>query len=158
VHGALASKLTQKIFHRKGLRRQLRKNHPFVWRFEQQLYCYYLNCRSEDKILGTRMMRYRDFTCAEEMRYSGYKTIKDAGWHFTWMGGVERIRQKMFSYCHQEFNKPEFTTPELIAERISAAQSVIGRDRKLKFVPVDESLPRYVRENQKKFEHWIKPL
>ncbi len=158
AHGALSSKLTQAIFHRRGLRRHLRKNHPYVWRFEMQQYSYFLNCRVENPMFGTRMMRYRDFTRAEEMRYSGYKTVKDAGWHFNSMGGVERIRLKMFSFCHQEFNKPEFTSPEHIAKCINNAESPVGRDIKLKFVPIDDTFPRFVREHPEKFTDWIKPL
>jgi beta-1,4-mannosyl-glycoprotein beta-1,4-N-acetylglucosaminyltransferase len=159
VHGALSSKLTQKIFHRKGLRRLLRKNHPFVWRFEQTRYCHFLNCHSSDTGYGTRMMRFRDFTCAEEMRYSGYKTVKDAGWHFTYMGGVDRIREKIGAYCHQEFNQPQFTAPELIEERINGGRSVLGRDsEKLEFVPLDESFPRFILEHPEKFEGWVKSL
>jgi beta-1,4-mannosyl-glycoprotein beta-1,4-N-acetylglucosaminyltransferase len=102
VHGALSSRLTQKIFFRKGLRRLLRKNHPFVWRFEHTLYRYFMNTRSlrEPRCYGTVMLRYRDFTCANELRHSGYKTIPDAGWHFTYIGGVDRVREKIAAYAH----------------------------------------------------------
>jgi beta-1,4-mannosyl-glycoprotein beta-1,4-N-acetylglucosaminyltransferase len=158
VHGALASRFTQKIFHRKGLRRILRKNHPFVWRFEQRLYCYYLNCLSSDVLCGSRMTRFRDFICAEELRHSGYKTVKDAGWHFSYMGGVDRIRQKFDAYAHQEFNQPQFTAPELIAQRINGGQSVLGRAEKLEFVPVDGSFPSFIRQHPEKFSGWLKPL
>lgn len=158
AHGALGSKLTQKIFHRKGLKRTLRKHHPFVWRFEQRIYRHFLNCVSSELCYGTRMMRFRDFTGAEEMRYSGYKTVKDAGWHFTFMGGVERIRQKVAAYAHQEHNNPQFTAPEFIAERINEGKQLLEINAKLKFVPLDDSFPRYLREHPEKFSHLVKPL
>jgi beta-1,4-mannosyl-glycoprotein beta-1,4-N-acetylglucosaminyltransferase len=158
VHGALSSKLTQKIFHRKGLKRLLRKNHPFVWRFEQRLYRHFMNCLSPEKLCGTRMLRYRDFTCAEEIRYSGYKTVKDGGWHFSYMGGVERIREKIGAYCHQEYNTPEFTAPEIVAERINTGRSLFGFEEKLQFVPLDNTFPHYLVEHPEKFADWIKPL
>jgi beta-1,4-mannosyl-glycoprotein beta-1,4-N-acetylglucosaminyltransferase len=158
AHAAFSNKLTQKIFHRRGLRRTLRRHNPFVWRFEQRLYRHFLNCLSSEICHGTRMMRYRDFTCAEEMRYSGYKTIKDAGWHFTYMGGVDRIRQKIDSYCHQEYNQPQFTSPQLIEERINNGQTFLNLNEKLKFVPLDDSFPRYLREHPANFGHLIKPV
>ncbi|HTR40320.1 MAG TPA: hypothetical protein VMH87_01725 [Pseudomonadales bacterium] len=157
AHGALNSKLTQKIFHRRGLRRILRKSNPFVWRFQQSLYRHFLNCLSSDSCCGTRMMRFRDFTCAEEMRYSGFKTIKNAGWHFTFMGGVDRIREKLAAYAHQEKNQPQFTSPKIINESINGAKSFLGIDETLKFVPVDNSFPRYLLEHSEKFSHLIKP-
>jgi beta-1,4-mannosyl-glycoprotein beta-1,4-N-acetylglucosaminyltransferase len=158
AHGALSSKLTQKIFHRRGLRRHLRKHNPFVWRFEQRLYRHFLNCVSSIPWHGTRMMRFRDFTCAEEMRYTGYKTVRDAGWHFTYLGGVDRIREKVAAYCHQENNQPQFTAPEYIAERINAGRTLFGeKNETMEFVALDDSFPRYLREHPEKFSHLIKP-
>lgn len=158
VHAAFSNKITQKIFHRRGLRRTLRRHNPFVWRFEQRLYRHFMNCVSSELCYGTRMMRFRDFTCAEEMRYTGYKTVKDAGWHFTYMGGVDRIREKLAAYCHRENNQPQFTAPDYIAERINGAKSFLASNETLKFVPLDNSFPQYLREHPEKFSHWIKPM
>lgn len=158
AHNALSNKLTQKIFHRRRLRRILRKHHPFVWRFEQRLYRHFLNCVSSAPWHGTRMMRFRDFTSAEEMRYTGYKTVKDAGWHFSYLGGVERIRQKVAAYAHQENNHPQFTAPEFIAERINAGLTLFGENEKMEFVALDKTFPRFMLDNPEKFAGWIKPL
>jgi beta-1,4-mannosyl-glycoprotein beta-1,4-N-acetylglucosaminyltransferase len=103
------------------------------------------------------MMRFRDFTCAEEMRYTGYKTVRNAGWHFTYMGGVDRIREKIFAYAHQEHNQPQLSAPEFIAGRINAGHTLFGEDEKLEFVALDDSFPRYLREHREKFSHLIKP-
>jgi hypothetical protein len=156
VHGALSSKLTQKIFHRRGLRRQLRKNHPYIWRFEQQQYIHFLNARTPTISLGTRMLRYRDFTCAEEMRYSGYKTVKDAGWHFTWMGGVDRIRLKLASYAHQDLNQPQYNNPEVIADHLNRGLIMwADQEEPLEFVALDDSFPQYLRQQPEKFSHLL---
>ena len=103
------------------------------------------------------MMCFRDFTCAEEMRYTGYKTVKDAGWHFTYLGGVDRIREKVAAYCHQENNQPQFTAPEYISERINAGRTLFGETKeKMEFVALDDSFPRYLREHPERFSHLIK--
>lgn len=164
AHAALSSKLAQKIFHRKGLRRLLRKNHPFVWRFEQPIYLHFLNARALGISHGTRMLRFRDFTRAEEMRHSGYKTIPDAGWHFTWMGKADHIRQKMGATSHQNINKkilqdqPQSATPEIIASRFKRGVVLWDETMPLKFVPLDDSFPRYVMENREKYSYIIKPM
>jgi beta-1,4-mannosyl-glycoprotein beta-1,4-N-acetylglucosaminyltransferase len=160
VHGVLNSRLVKGIFHRKGLRRRLRRNHPFIWRFEHTIYRYFMNCRSlrPPFSYGTVMLRHRDFSTAEEMRHSGFKTVPGAGWNFTWMGGVERILKKIRSFAHQEANQPQFTDPRRINELIENGRYIFGDSDQLKFVPVDGTFPRYMLEHPEKFKHWIRPV
>ena len=160
THAALNSRLVKGIFHRKGLRSKLRNNHPFVVKFRQLLYRHFLNCRTVRPPFthGTRMLHFRDFSGAEEMRHSGYKIVEDGGWHFSFMGGVERIREKLAAYAHQERNLPQYTDPQVISERINRGTPLGGLDSELRFVPLDDSYPRYVLEHPEKFSSWIKPV
>jgi beta-1,4-mannosyl-glycoprotein beta-1,4-N-acetylglucosaminyltransferase len=155
AHGALASPLMRW----KGWRRLLRPHHPFILKFEQTFHCYYLNCVSvrPRHWQGTRMVRFRDFTTADEVRYSGRRVVPDGGWHFTFMGGAERIRRKLQAYAHTEFNQPQFTDPKVIDERINRGDSLFNQDAQLEVIPLDDSFPRFVREHPEKFAYWIKP-
>jgi beta-1,4-mannosyl-glycoprotein beta-1,4-N-acetylglucosaminyltransferase len=156
VHGAVSSKPLQTLLQRRGIRRLWRKNHPFVWKFEQSGYRYFVNCRSSSLWCGTRMARFRDFVSAEEMRHSGSKTIPDAGWHFTWMGGVERIREKLAAFAHQELNTPQFSNAQYIERALHAGKPLFGEQ--FNFVTLDDSFPRYWRENPEKISNWLKPV
>lgn len=160
VHGALNSALVKSVFHRRGFRRRLRFNHPYVWRFQHAIYMYFLNSRRLEPQFGngTVMLRFRDFSAADEIRYTGYKTIPDSGWNFTWMGGVERILQKARSFAHQECNQPQFTDPDRILDCLDRGLPIFGGSERLQIVPVDESFPRYIREHPEKFSTWIRPL
>jgi beta-1,4-mannosyl-glycoprotein beta-1,4-N-acetylglucosaminyltransferase len=160
VHGALNSRLVKSVFHRRGFRRRLRFSHPFVWRFQHTIYRYFINCKSLQPAFsyGTVMLRYRDFSTGEEMRHSGYRVVPDAGWNFTWMGGVDRILTKLRAFAHQERNQPQFTDPSRIQELIEGGNYIFDDTNKLKFVPLDETFPRYILENPEKFSKWIKPL
>ena len=146
THGAVKA-----IAAIKPLRKEFRKFNPYVWKLEQTWYYYFLNCRPAcaNPWYGTRAVYYRDLTIAEEIRHSGYHIIRDGGWHFAWMGGVERVRQKISSFAHQEINKPEFTDPEQVKARMS--NDVLP-------VPLDTTFPEYIRAQQDKFSGWIKPL
>jgi hypothetical protein len=67
-----------------------------------------------------------------------FAKILNAGWHFTWMGGKDKIRQKMKSVVE---GNPE------AAEYISDAEL----DRWIKnhpVVPIDDTFPEYVRKNK----------
>ena len=160
AHGALNSRLVKSVFHRKGFRRRLRNNHPFVLKFQQPLFRYFLNCRSVQPPFthGTRMMRFRDFSCAEEMRHSGYKTIRNGGWHFSWMGGAQRIQQKLAAYAHQERNLPQNAETRHIEQAMREGRLFFDRDKRLEFIPLDDSFPRYLLEHPENFFSWIKPV
>lgn len=159
-HASLNSRLVKKIFHRKGLRHYLRRHHPFVWKFEQELYRYYVNCRPVPPVQwpGTRMVRFRDFSCAEEMRHSGYKSFADAGWHFSWMGGVQRVQEKLAAYSHQERNRPELAAEDHIAKAMAEGRMFWDENQRLEFFSLDDSFPRYLLDNPQIFSSWIKPL
>jgi len=157
VHDALNSRLVNSVFHRRGFRRRLRLNHPFIWRFQHSTYRYFMNCKSlvPSFSYGTVMLRYRDFSTAEEMRHSGYKVVPDAGWNFTWMGGVERILAKIRAFAHQERNQPQFTDPARIRKLIEQGHYLFDDSNQLQFVPLDATFPRYVLEHPEKFSNWV---
>jgi len=147
VVARLAHRVVKRISSIKPLRKEFRKFHPYVWGLQQTGYCYFLNCPTLAPWYGTHVVRYRDFSIADEIRYSGYHTVDNGGWHFSSMGGVERVRQKLASYAHQELNTPEFTDPERVRARM---------ENDVRAVPVDESFPLHIRTHQDKFSTWIK--
>jgi beta-1,4-mannosyl-glycoprotein beta-1,4-N-acetylglucosaminyltransferase len=90
------------------------------------------------------------------MRYSGYKTIKDGGWHFTWMGGVDRIRLKLAAYAHQDLNQPQYNNAEVIADHLNRGLIMwADQEEPLEFVALDDSFPQYLRERPEKFSHLL---
>lgn len=150
--------------------------------FQQYMYAYYLNNRWELESspaiwVGSKVTTYRNLInffdgSLEILR--GYKLkgplrgikraffktfliqkISDGGWHFTWMAGVEKIIQKLESFAHQEFNKPEFKQPEKIKELISSGRDVLFPERKYKIQNLDEQFPEYLSKNPEKFDDYL---
>jgi beta-1,4-mannosyl-glycoprotein beta-1,4-N-acetylglucosaminyltransferase len=155
LHSVLNSRLTRFIFHRKTLRHPLRKHHPYVWRLEQIPCLLFLNRRTCDRKwwYGTKIMQYRDFSVADEMRYSGYKNVKDGGWHFSYMGGANRIKAKIEVAAHFEINNPESISG--ILDSTSLENVALDLERGvIELVPIKE-LPGYVRENPEKYSSWM---
>lgn len=58
------------------------------------------------------------------------------------MGGVDRAILKIESFSHAELDTPEFKDK----------QRILAEMRALPHVPIDESFPLYVRENQERFK------
>lgn len=42
--------------------------------------------------------------------------VKPSGWHLSYFGGTKAIQQKLSTFVHSEFNKPEFTNEEWLEE------------------------------------------
>lgn len=142
---------------------RVRRNNPFILKFQQSNHRHFLNCvtvgpPSQVHWYGTRMLFYRDFSSAQIIRHSGYKIVENGGWHFTSMGGAERIVRKIQSFAHQEFNRPEFLAVDRMGEAIHHGKALFDPAEELRFVPLDSSYPRFVREHPEKFSSWIKPL
>jgi len=155
IHTAFNSRLTRFLFHRKCLRHFLRKNNPFVWKLEQHPCSFFLNRTGRDTAwwYGTKIMHYRDFSVADEMRYSGYKIIKNGGWHFTYMGDANRIKSKVAAMAHQEINTPEMI--EQFTEQTTMAKVAHELEQgNIKLIPHSE-LPNYVIEHPEKFSGWL---
>jgi beta-1,4-mannosyl-glycoprotein beta-1,4-N-acetylglucosaminyltransferase len=54
--------------------------------------------------------------------------VENAGWHFSFLGGAERIKTKIKSYGHAEFNNEAYTNIENIENRIKNLLDPLGRD------------------------------
>ncbi len=102
------------------------------------------------------MLYYRDFNTAQEIRHSGYKLVKDGGWHFTSMGGSTRIVEKIKSFAHQEFNQPGLMDPDRLNEAIQNGKPLFDPMEQLRFTALDDSYPRFVLANREKFSAWVK--
>jgi hypothetical protein len=60
-----------------------------------------------------------------------------AGWHFTSMGGADRVRKKLESFSHSELDNEAYKHYDRIRQDVEA----------LRIVPIDESYPQFVRDN-----------
>ena len=52
---------------------------------------------------------------------------ENAGWHFSFMGGPERVKTKIQSYAHSEFNNEKHINLETIEEKIKTLKDPLGR-------------------------------
>lgn len=132
--------------------------------FGQSLYQYFLNANVGEKWLGTRMasvgfLREAKWSMHEFRHQKPNVILKNSGWHFGFMGGAERVRLKINSYMHQEFNLPEFTDLSLIQKRIDAGVDPFDRSLTITTpmrVAKIEEMPVYVRDNPHLYANWLK--
>jgi len=146
--------------------------------FEQLMHYYYVNhlCIRRPNWRGTKMLDYRDFqhsldaidnygacciksinpgTTATKIRmFKDATPIVNGGWHFTFLGGLERVREKLRSYAHEEHNFSEYTDLRNIEKRMQADFAC----HRLLGVELDETYPEYLRNNQERYAHLLGPV
>ncbi len=63
----------------------------------------------------------------------------EAGWHLSYFMTNEQIAEKLQSFAHQEFNKPQYTDPEWIQRMRSEGKDLFNRSYPL--IPYTHSVP-----------------
>ena len=143
------------------LRKKLKRSHPAVWVFHQRPSSYYLNFVRDTPGPGTRMVRYADLGKPSHLRRWVGKAIKDGGWHFTCLGDVGAIQERIRRTAHQEYNTPEYLDPARIARDREQGEYIFaasGGGGKFRTVPLDDSFPDYLREHPERFAQLLKPV
>lgn len=93
--------------------------------FEQDFFYYSFNCKQKIKWYGTYAVKYKNLTsiaCLREV-ITEMPYITDGGWHFSYFGGTQRVKNKLMS-----FNDGVDVEIEKIEVRIKNRKDVMGRN------------------------------
>jgi beta-1,4-mannosyl-glycoprotein beta-1,4-N-acetylglucosaminyltransferase len=132
-------------------------NH-IIYKLKQLVYVGYMNNRSNESWAGTLLSKYRNIkgACLNHLRTpskTNYEYIDNAGWHFSFMGGEDRIKLKIESYGHQEFNNDQVKSQ--VIKNLDSGKDILGRSEF--HYRLDESeLPTYIKDNKEKYKHLFK--
>jgi beta-1,4-mannosyl-glycoprotein beta-1,4-N-acetylglucosaminyltransferase len=127
--------------------------------FLQLMYYYNLHTRYEDRPngfwTGSRIVRYatiekNNFTLSDLRHMSNrlqVVEVPNGGWHYSYFGGAESIKNKIEAFSHQEFNSDLYKNS--IGDNVDAKRDLFFRDNvKLTRTPITEDFhPKYVVEN-----------
>lgn len=126
------------------------------------MYSYYLNClQGKGTWDMARIVRKSilDKATPDEIRNAGFQhSINIGGWHFTYQGGVNKIREKLESFSHTEVNTPLLNNEEVLKYKLEHGQSLWSSepDDLWEFVQIDHTFPQYLQENISQLQHMIK--
>jgi beta-1,4-mannosyl-glycoprotein beta-1,4-N-acetylglucosaminyltransferase len=98
-----------------------------------EMVCHYYNLNTisnslwtHPKILSFNMLKTLSITL-DDIRRSNYSPIKNGGWHLSYFGDSNFIKNKIENFSHQEFNSDAYTNLTTISERLSNGQDIYGR-------------------------------
>ena len=133
----------------------------------QHEFCYYLNYYHNPNWVGTCCFLYASFNnvSLNAIRFSTKRDeglspqiINNGGWHFTSIGNIEAIKNKIRSWGHREFNNS--ATLSCVEYNVKHGYDIFRRPGfgRLEYMPVTSSmLPDYFVKNFEKFERLIGP-
>ena len=142
--------------------------------FLQDCFCFKFNLynKYESPWEGTRVCKMKNLTSIDHMRqniksknlkYSFFRidkekniqVIKDGGWHFNNLISPEDISLKLKTFAHSEFANEEFSSIEVIKDKIEKKVDLFNRQHRYDVVEIDKNFPSYILNNLDKFNNFI---
>ena len=121
-------------------------------------YYFKLNFLYQEDWMGPRLCTWKHLknTTIDQHRQNHQRAhrIEDAAWHFSFLGDAENFKLKLASYEHTENNTEAVTSNAL--EKVEEGLDPLGRGQQYKAVPIDDSYPEYIQNNQEKYSNLIK--
>jgi beta-1,4-mannosyl-glycoprotein beta-1,4-N-acetylglucosaminyltransferase len=150
------------IPHPAGFRKLAALKEPVV--FSLLFHYYYMNCQNVGNerwwngTIACPASSWR-LTSPQELRdkRNDLPRIKRSGWHFSYLGGIEKIKEKISSFAHTEFNRDEYTSEENIMRAMEKGEDIFRRPGvSYEFVPL-EFYPPMLRKLMLTYPRFIHP-
>ena len=137
-------------------------------------FCYYLNGKLYTKNnepvfeLGPAILRFKDFRSfhaertdarhsLNRKRSNNFQIIKNAGWHFGYLGGLKKVQYKIRSAAHSELNTTQINNKLKIQKQIREGVFVIKeKGWQAKYEPIESLFPKDIYQVLNEFPHLIK--
>jgi len=111
--------------------------------FTQEMFYYNLKQKQIDPWMGTVLTTNREISKKNpqffrESRWN-LPRVTEGGWHISYWGSPEKIRNKILNFAHQEFNSEEYSDVDKISKRVMEGKDLYNRPGGQQFIPVDRS-------------------
>ena len=98
---------------------------------EQDFYYYNLTSKKKNKWLMSKIVSYELIKSGcppQNIRHHYHQIIKNGGWHFSYFASPEKIRRKIESFSHTEFDSERYKDTNTIKKNIELKQDLFFRD------------------------------
>jgi len=131
--------------------------------FREDLFYYYVNCKQNCTWDGPIMAPYGSFDCPQTLRNigrGGFNFRYPGGWHYSFMGGAERIREKVENIAESHCIIDRVGAVDEIRQKMETASDLWNRTddyAKKSYVNITYK-PKKLDEFLKMYPYFIKPL
>ncbi len=81
--------------------------------------------------------------------------FENSGWHFNNLMSPQNISLKLKTFAHNEFSGKEFSSIDLIKEKIEKKIDLFNRGHKYEVKSLNKDFPSYILQNIDKFKEYI---
>jgi len=113
---------------------------------------------------GSVMMHFKDFISAQDARSYVFDSekcknsifIPNSGWHFTYLGNIDHIVNKLKAFAHSEFNTEYYTNKQRIINSVKNKTDIFDRGELFEIVDIDSNdFPEFLKLNKDKYKDFI---
>ena len=142
-----------------------------IYNLCQNWYMYYFNVTCSNEWFGTRITDFATIKgrSIDLMRYhledrleQPGPIVENGGWHFSFLGGEQRVREKLAAYSYQGRRSKivlqllDNFFPWRIKRKIANNHDIFNTGRKFQTVKIDQTFPPYLLAHKDRFEKLIK--
>jgi beta-1,4-mannosyl-glycoprotein beta-1,4-N-acetylglucosaminyltransferase len=127
---------------------------------EQRQYYLFLNCWLENQPALEKAKVARRKHLSEsiyDIRQRQHSVVPNAGWHFSFLGGVSRNKYKMGAFAHEELNIGWYTSERNYVRALRAGRLHFDSRQHIRQVPLDDTFPAHVLAHRDAYAHLIAP-
>lgn len=128
----------------------------------QKLFYYYVNCLQQQVWYGSTICKIRHFRSPQDVRNKRTSRgfiMRNGGWHYSFLGGVEKIQLKLSSFAEQQVNTTDVSNEGNIKYCLDTGEDLFHRTDptfKKKFVPLESIGHAELETWLKKYPDFIK--
>lgn len=142
-----------------------------IYNFCQKWYMYYFNVFCPVEWFGTRVCSFEYLMGKsvdllrhplEDRSKQPGPVVENGGWHFSFLGGQQRVKEKLMAYSYQGrrtmplLKLLDWIYPGRINNKIKKNLDIFNTGRKFVTVKIDHTFPAYLVANQAIFKDFIK--
>lgn len=124
-----------------------------IYSLEQEMYYYNINCKLKQNWYKSKVLKYSLYKLIrnpQKIRMQSFiQVIKNGGWHFSFFGNPNFIKNKIQNFAHQEFNRPDIVSDENIEISIKECKDIFKREtEQFEFIELCDN--NYLPKNYRK--------
>ena len=132
-----------------------------IYHLQHDFYWYYFNILKEENWYGNIMLNYKTLkenSFCELRTHKRGNFVKSGGWHMSYMGGLNRVKEKIASWGEQSLNVPQVinNVEDNIKNCLINNRDLFFRPAKFTVVPITyKTHPKYLVDNLDEFKNFI---
>jgi beta-1,4-mannosyl-glycoprotein beta-1,4-N-acetylglucosaminyltransferase len=125
-----------------------------LYSLEQHFFYYTLHNRMDHLWYFPKVLPFKLITTCDEIRNTSAKVIQNGGWHLSYFGNVDFVKNKIKNFSHQEFNNEKVLNN--IYENMKNSKDLFDRNIKISCEPIN-MIPSLPPMYEKYLSQFIKP-